>query len=305
MVTDLLPLEYLADPSRRLYWLYLVSSVAIAAVYFMFHKRALRVNMSKKLWLHPSALLDYRYFFVAFVIKVAVIVPVVISAKEVARLSYMFLTERFGYVQIDSLSYMQVVALYTAVLFIVSDFTRYWLHRWLHASKFLWRFHKVHHSAKVLNPLTFYRVHPVENLLFGLRYALSIGTVTGVFIYLFGALLDIYDVLGVNIAVFLFALMGSNLRHSHVPLGYGRVLEQWFISPRQHQLHHTRSYMNKNYGGYLAVWDRVFGTLQLAKESKASKFGLLNEQMPGYDSIVSLLIRPIIGEKHENRTTAK
>ena len=182
--------------------------------------------------------------------------------------------------------------MYTIALFTVSDFSRYWLHRFLHTIPFLWEFHKVHHSAKVLTPITFYRVHPVENLLFGFRYSLSIGLVTGVFIYFFGAMIDIYSILGVNILVFAFSLFGSNLRHSHVPFAYPKVFEKIFISPKQHQIHHSTKHFDKNFGGYLAIWDNVFGTLKFSNDVKVLKFGLRKSQMNDYNSILALLIKP-------------
>jgi len=185
-----------------------------------------------------------------------------------------------------------VLLMYTIALFTVSDFSRYWLHRFLHTIPFLWEFHKVHHSAKVLTPITFYRVHPVENLLFGFRYSLSIGLVTGVFIYFFGAMIDIYSILGVNILVFAFSLFGSNLRHSHVPFAYPKVFEKIFISPKQHQIHHSTKHFDKNFGGYLAIWDNVFGTLKFSNDVKVLKFGLRKSQMNDYNSILALLIKP-------------
>ena len=176
----------------------------------------------------------------------------------------------------------------------ISDFTRYWLHRFLHTIPFLWEFHKVHHSAKVLTPITFYRVHPIENFLFGLRYSLSAGFVTGVFIYFFGAMIDIYMVFGVNVFLFLFSTLGANLRHSHVPFAYFTFIEKWFMSPKQHQIHHSTKHFNKNYGGFISIWDRFFGSLQLSNEVKVMKFGLRKNQMPDYTSLKSLIFRPFI-----------
>jgi sterol desaturase/sphingolipid hydroxylase (fatty acid hydroxylase superfamily) len=175
----------------------------------------------------------------------------------------------------------------------VSDFTRYWLHRFLHTIPFLWKFHKIHHSAKVLTPITFYRIHPVENLLFGFRYSLSIGLVTGVFVYLFGAMIGIHEVLGVNILLYIFSLMGSNLRHSHIKLRYPTFMENICISPFQHQLHHSTKYYNKNFGGYLSIWDNLFGTLQISRDilnrNEKIKFGVEYEN---HNTITKLLWRP-------------
>jgi len=286
--------EYLINPDKRTFWIYLISSFAIAIIYLSYNKKLIKVNFSKKLWLHPSAKLDYYYFLISYFIKIFMIFPIVISAKSVALFIKKYLYLNYGYIYIEILSYETILVLYTITLFIVSDFTRYWLHRFMHTIPFLWEFHKVHHSAKVLNPLTFYRVHPIENILFGFRYSLSIGFVTGVFLYFFGAKISIYEIIGANVFVFVFSLLGSNLRHSHIPLSYFEFLEKWFISPKQHQIHHSRKYFNKNYGGYLSVWDRVFGSLLTSANVKTLKFGLKKEQMENYNSIIKIVFHPFL-----------
>jgi len=286
--------EYLINPDKRTYWVYILSSIVIAFVFLYSNKIQRRVNFNSKLWLHPSAKLDYYYFILSYFIKVMMIIPIVISAKTIAFFINKNLYYELGFNQIEGFSYENTLVLYTITLFIVSDFTRYWLHRFLHVIPFLWEFHKVHHSAKVLNPLTFYRVHPVENILFGFRYSLSIGFVTGIFIYFFGSKIGLVEVFGANIFIFIFSLLGSNLRHSHIPLSYFKALEKWFISPKQHQIHHSKKYFNKNYGGYLSVWDRLFGTLKLSEEVKVLKFGLKKEQMKNYQSLSNILLYPFI-----------
>jgi sterol desaturase/sphingolipid hydroxylase (fatty acid hydroxylase superfamily) len=291
-LSDFFVFEYLINPNKRVFWLYIISSIVIACIYFYFNKSSKKVNLNSKLWLHKSAKLDYYYFFIGYFIKVLLLIPIVLSAKTIALFINKQLFLQFDMYEGSTLSYQTVILMYTISLFLVSDFTRYWLHRLLHAIPFLWEFHKVHHSAKVLTPITFYRVHPIENLLFGFRYSISIGLVTGIFIYFFGAMIDIYSVLGVNIFIFIFSMMGSNLRHSHVPLSYGKYLENILISPKQHQIHHGTKYFNKNYGGSLSIWDKVFGTLKLSQEVQVLKFGLKKEQMNDYTNIWDLLTKP-------------
>ena len=248
----------LLSPSQRIYWQYIASSIFIASIYLLVYKNEMKINLSHKLWLHKSAILDYKYFFLSFFIKTLLILPIIISAQEIAIFIYELLIYEFGYMRINTFSYTQVVVLFTITLFVISDFTRYWLHRILHTIPFFWEFHKVHHSAKVLTPITFYRVHPIENFFFGFRYAASIGFVSGVFIYLFGAMIGVCEILGTNVLLYIFAIMGSNLRHSHIKISYPMIVEKIFISPFQHQLHHSRTYHSKNYGGYLAIWDTMF-----------------------------------------------
>ena len=288
----------LFSSTKRIYWQYIVAALIIALIYFLSlekkrAKKEMKINLSYKLWLHKSAVLDYKYFIISFFIKTLLIIPFVFSVQEVTIFVYEFLEEYFGYMKVSYFSYSEVVIFFTVSLFIVSDFTRYWLHRFLHTIPFLWEFHKVHHSAKVLTPITFYRVHPVENLLFGFRYALSIGLVTGVFIYLFGAMIGIYEVLGTNIFLYIFSLLGSNLRHSHIKITYPQIVENIFISPFQHQLHHSRKYYNKNFGGYLAIWDKIFGTLQVSKEIfKSDEKIHYGVETAKFDTIFKLLVVP-------------
>lgn len=286
-------LEYFIDVNKRVYFLYLISSLLMAALYLYINTQQKRVNLSLKLWLHPSAKVDYIYFFMSSMIKVALIFPIIISANEVALKVIHFLSEHFGYIRLN-ISYENVIFIFSLTLFIVSDFTRYWLHRLLHTVPFLWEFHKVHHSAKVLNPLTFYRVHPVENILFGLRYVFSIGLTTGIFVYLFGSKVGLIEVLGVNVVVFVFSLLGSNLRHSHIALAYPSFLEKIFISPKMHQIHHSIKHFDKNFGGYLSVWDVMFNSYLDSRKVQSLKFGLKKEQMRAYDSVWKLLTVPFV-----------
>ena len=287
-------LDYFLQPQKRFFYLYIISSVVIALIYLSYHPRSKRINGSKYLWLHPSAKLDYSYFVITIFIKIVMIYPFILGTKEIIFFTQETLLEWLGYYPKTSLSLSQIMILFTLTLFIVNDFTRYWMHRFFHTIPFLWEFHKVHHSAKVLTPFTFYRVHPIENLLFGWRYAISIGIVSGVFLFFFGAKLGILQLFGVNLFVFIFSLIGSNLRHSHIRLSYPEAIERWFISPAQHQVHHSMSHFDKNFGGYLAIWDRCFGSLILSSRIKHLRFGIKAEQMPLYRSSWQLLSTPFI-----------
>jgi len=283
--------DYFYDSSKRVYWLYMFSALFVAQLFFWNKKSILRNQFSKEVLLHASAKLDYIYFVVVSLIKIVLIIPLLIGVNDVALWMVLQMQDTLGYVERTRVAKEWLLASYTLVLFVVNDFTRYWLHRFMHLVPFLWRFHRVHHSAEVLNPLTFYRVHPVENILFGLRYALSTGFVTALFIYFFGAGIGLVEFLGVNIVVFLFLIFGSNLRHSHIPLSYGTKIEKWFISPYQHQLHHTTKYTHTNFGSYLAIWDRWFGTLVCGKKEDL-KFGLPNETVK--HSLIGALLNPFI-----------
>ncbi len=290
--------EYFFDANRRIFWLYIISSLVMAIVWLMFNPKRKKILFSKALWFNKSAKIDYIYFILSFYIKTFLIVPFIVGAKTIAYKVMFFLVWLFGYQGAMMLDYDWILFLYTISIFVVSDFSRYWLHRFLHTIPFLWKVHKIHHSAKVLTPFTFYRIHPIENFLFGLRYSLAIGSVTGVFIYLFGAKIGYIEIIGVNIFTFIFSLLGSNLRHSHINFSYPKWLESIFISPKQHQMHHSIKFTFSNFGGTLAVWDKIFGTISYSVEAKKLIFGLKDKkEMAKYYSIINLFILPFERKK--------
>jgi sterol desaturase/sphingolipid hydroxylase (fatty acid hydroxylase superfamily) len=295
MVTDLLHwtgFEYLFNVHKRLFWGYILISLVVAFVYLYFTRTPFSRVFGRHIWWHPSARLDYMYFLLSSVIKLTLVLPLLISAREVALWVLVVLEQTFGYQSKLAVDSAWLVLAYTLCLFLVSDFSRYWLHRLMHKIPWLWSFHQVHHSAEVLTPITFYRVHPVENLLFGLRYALSAGLVTGVFVYFFGASLHVTEVFGVNLFVFLAHVVGDNLRHSPVRLAYPRWLESWMISPAQHQYHHTLDGNRYNFGGVLAVWDRLFGSLRYSRANEVFVFGV--DAAAQFKTLGQLLLSPFL-----------
>lgn len=286
-------LDYFVSPNKRFYWPYLLLSLGVALAYLWLTRQPVSAKLySKKIWWHASARLDYLYFMVSALIKLALIIPLIISVNEVAFAVFSLLQKFFGQQLVMSVDHTLLMLFYTLSLFVFGDFTRYLLHRLMHALPFLWEFHKVHHSAQVLTPFTFYRVHPVESLLFGFRYALSAGIVTGIFVYFYGAGLSIARIAEVNAIVFIAHLLGDNLRHSHVHLSYPDWLERILISPAQHQYHHTLDGSQKNFGGVLALWDVLFSSLRLSSRDDVYHWGIYRSEQ--YNSVFKLLFLPVI-----------
>ena len=62
-----------------------------------------------------------------------------------------------------------IAASFTLFLLVLDDATRYLVHLAMHRLPVLWAFHKVHHTAETLTPLTVYRTHPAEAVVFGER----------------------------------------------------------------------------------------------------------------------------------------
>jgi len=141
--------------------------------------------------------------------------------------------------------------------FIISDFAGYWVHRAFHCG-WLWEFHKVHHSAPVMVPLTASRVHFLEKIVGRLVDLVLLGAYAGIFWYACGGEISRYTLFGVTYLVFIFNALASNLRHSHVWLSFGPRLEHILNSPAQHQIHHSDAprHFHKNFGTNLSIWTR-------------------------------------------------
>ncbi|SFC00359.1 sterol desaturase family protein [Pseudoalteromonas denitrificans] len=292
---------YFTDANKRIFAIYLISAITLSIPVFIKVSKIktlpafFRYLLPKEIWLHESAKQDYKLWIINKILKAFLFAPIVLTMVPIALGLSDLLESSFGKLEPFTLPNWTIIGIFTTALFLVDDFTRFLLHWILHKVPFLWEFHKVHHSAKVLTPFTIYRSHPVESYLYACRMAIVQGVVVGFGYYLFGATLSMYDILGANVFVFLFNFFGSNLRHSHVWLSWGDKIESVFISPAQHQIHHSDNpvHFDKNLGAALAIWDRLFGTY-----IKASKVGKLSfgagQYDAGHNSILAIYVKPFI-----------
>jgi hypothetical protein len=128
--------------------------------------------------------------------------------------------------------------LYGLGVFLLQDFIHYWAHRAYH-SRYLWAFHKVHHSAPVLVPVTASRDALRREMVERLIDIVFLSAFAGVFWYACGGEISRYTLFGVTYMVFILNTLAANLRHSHVWLSFGPVVEHVLNSPAQHQIHHS------------------------------------------------------------------
>ncbi len=291
--------QYLFDANKRIYLVYLASALLLAVpVYLQQSTRfsllgLVKFAMPKAVYTHKSARHDYALLVINKLIKSALFPFIVITMAPVAIAVSSGFEWALGYLQPIALSSVTIIAIFTLLLFIADDFTRFYLHYLLHKIPFLWEFHKVHHSALVLTPFTIYRSHPVESLLYAFRMALTQGVVVGTCYYFFGPTLKMYDILGANAFVFLFNFFGSNLRHSHIWLSWGDKIESWLISPAQHQIHHSDNpkHYDANFGAALAVWDKIFSCHIKASEVDKITYGISVDHK-GHVSLAQIYFEP-------------
>lgn len=149
------------------------------------------------------------------------------------------------------------------------DFCYYWLHRMGHESAVLWAAHAVHHQSQDYNLST------------ALRQTSS-GALLGWVFYVPMALAGVPPlVFGV---VALIDLLYQFWVHTE-QVGRLGWFDRWFCSPSNHRVHHAvnDAYLDKNYGGILILWDRMFGTFKDEDAQEKCVYGtrgLLNSWDP-------------------------
>ena len=143
-----------------------------------------------------------------------------------------------------------------AVLFV--DFLYYWQHRIMHEVEFFWTIHNVHHSSPWMNLTTALRLN-------------WMGGLFSPFFYIPAVILG-FSVQQVMI-FFLLNLVFQFLLHTEF-VGKLTWLEGWVNTPSAHRVHHGSNdlYIDKNHGGVLMIWDRMFGTYQ--PETEKVKYGV-------------------------------
>ena len=187
------------------------------------------------------------------------------------------------------------MALFGIYLALAWDFFATFAHYLKHKIPVLWEFHKVHHCAEVLTPLTAMRRHPVEIVISSLIVGAGIGVVTMVWTVIFGAPGSTFEVGGVALIVYLWRLVGYNIRHSHIWISYGPFWNRFLMSPAHHQLHHSRDarHYDYNFGHIFTIWDRLFGTLYQPVEGEVFEYGIEHEENAELNTLAALYIRPL------------
>lgn len=278
-VAVLRPLFTFLHRDSYLYWPFLVSTLLIGMLAWRYTRARGRLDpgqalwktffdryLSRRLWWHPSSRLDYRFYFINGVLFPLLIGPLLFSSGGFAQLldGWLGITPATP----GAAPGFWMVAAYTVLFFVAFDFGRFVAHSLLHDLPWLWQFHRVHHSAEVLTPMTTFRVHPVDAAIMVWVPALTTGILTWLFHHLVDPGITFITFLGTHAIIWVSNLVG-NLRHWHVWLSYGPTLNRWLISPAHHQLHHSceERHMGCNRGFELAIWDRLYGTLYVPPES--------------------------------------
>ncbi|MEM7458594.1 MAG: sterol desaturase family protein [Pseudomonadota bacterium] len=153
---------------------------------------------------------------------------------------------------------------------LAADFVYYWEHRIAHEVRLLWTQHAVHHSSREMNIVVGIRFGPFES------FASALFHIPLLFLG-FPPALVFFGIIAV--------LAYQGWIHTEL-IGKLGPLDGVLNTPANHRVHHgcDDKYIDKNYGGILIVWDRLFGTYQ--REEETPRYGLKRD----YDSVNPLSV---------------
>ena len=202
--------------------------------------------------------------------------------------------------------------------FIVRDFVQWWIHRLLHKSDWLWKFHQVHHSVEEMGFAANLRYHWMENIVYrSLEYIplalLGIGLHDFFIIHIFTLAWGHYNhsnisvsgtITGCILGALIGLIIGNGLLDIHLiaqpsiltavlsivscsvvgALAMGPIMKYLFNSPEMHIWHHSYKLPKErrhgvNFGLTLAVWDYLFKTAYIPHDGRDIKLGF-----PGVES---------------------
>ena len=148
---------------------------------------------------------------------------------------------------------------------LVADFIYYWEHRFAHEIRVFWTQHAVHHSSRKMNITTSIRFGPFEGVWSLIAHLPMVFMGFPPELILFG-----------NLTVLAY----QTWIHTEL-IGKLGPLEYVLNTPAHHRVHHgcDEKYLDKNYGGILIIWDRLFGSFQ--EEEETPRYGLARD----FDSV--------------------
>ena len=156
----------------------------------------------------------------------------------------------------------------------------YWIHRMMHGTPLLWRVHRVHHADTAVDVSTSLRSHPLE-LLFIIPTSAAVTLALG-------------SPVSAVVAVQTLLFAGAIWEHADValPRQLDRALAFVLVTPRLHRLHHSpdRRSHDSNYGSFLMVWDRLFGTIN---DNEAQSSVGLEHQSADPNRLIAQIFSPL------------
>ena len=302
------------NPGSRIFVLYLLTAFVLAFVAYWqvesahrkeaeqegeeFPERVgfLQYVFNREFWFSETARQDLKYFFANALVYYGLIAQFLIGSHAASVGMFTLFSDWFGAPETVLLSGYAAIALYTVIAVLAMDFGIFLMHYLYHRIPVLWEFHKVHHSAEHLNPLTLFRMHPLDLFMTSLSMVFFQSIAYAGFFYLTAAEPEVMKIFGLNLFVFFFYVFGYNLRHSHIWLNFPVWLSKILVSPAQHQIHHSSDpkHWDRNMGLIFSFWDQLFGTHYIPRERENLKFGIDVYEPNPFKSVSDMYLKPFV-----------
>jgi sterol desaturase/sphingolipid hydroxylase (fatty acid hydroxylase superfamily) len=286
--------------TSQYFWLTYFTSAALGvAVVMAVRRRRLSFRQArhlvwpKRLVQNPSTLLDAKLYLVGSYCLIAQFVLVGGLTLLSVNGAVAALDHALGF-RPDPVGPSYLVTGATMLLVFLAVELGYWFSHWLmHRIPALWEFHKVHHSAQVLTPLTELRQHPVELLLFPMLIGAASSLAQGPMIWYFGVSAQVISPVSANWISMFFWFTTVHLRHTELPIHATGLLGKLIQTPGHHQVHHSvdPKHFNKNLGYCLSVWDWAFGTLYMPSKDEKLTYGLGHQDSP-LETVIGSMFAP-------------
>ncbi|TNE91643.1 MAG: sterol desaturase family protein [Deltaproteobacteria bacterium] len=297
------PILDLLNPYSRVGYVYQASALVIAIGAYAYLRYVLKKTdrpllqwlFPAKIWLHRSAKTDYLFFITNRILEAFFLVYFLAASSATKRFVSSGLEWAFGEGSAATVdAHWGWAVVMTLVTLLSRDFWMWVAHTLFHFVPVLWEFHKVHHSAEVMTPITATRMHPVEEAFTVTLVGVGTGVSWAFLVWWLGPGVEVIKLMNANILVALFNFAAFNLRHSQVWIQYPYWLQFILISPAQHQIHHSaaRPHWDKNMGYVFAIWDWAFGTLYNPRRYEKLVYGLGTDETPEFQSLFALYLRP-------------
>lgn len=294
-------LNVFSDPNSTLFWPFVVIVLPLTVYAWTREDRKSRTFLSYLRYLFPKGLIrsasvrqDVVFFLFGPMLMSGIAYFILLWTASLPGYISGVLAHTLGYRAASPVTAGDRVAV-TVLSYLAIDFGFYVVHYMEHNIPVLWKYHRVHHSATVLTPLTDFRAHPIQLGLTLLVTSAFSSMVIGLFIYLNGTDVSEINYLGVNIVNLILFGFATVLRHSQIWITFG-PLSYLVISPAMHQIHHSceERHWNKNLSGNLAIWDWMFGTIYVPKSRERFRVGLADKERRKMTrkSFVDLIINP-------------
>ena len=239
------------------FWWLIFLSVTVWALEIIFPWRKNQPIIRKDFWMDLFYILFNFYIF-----KIIIFIGFSLTIERLF-LDLLNIEQNLFLFNVQSLQ----PTLQLLLFFVLIDFISWGTHILLHKNKFLWQFHKVHHSVEQMGFAAHFRFHWMETIVYTPSKYIAL------------IVLGNFEPNHAFIVYYLTIAVG-HLNHSNINMNYG-PLKYIFNNPKMHIWHHSKHLPKNfktgvNFAISLSIWDYVFKTNYIPYDGGNNRLGFEN-----------------------------